>query len=232
MHFHALATDYDGTLAHLGTVKASTIAKLEKLRASGRKLLLVTGRQLDDLLQAFPRADIFDSIVAENGALLYSPHTRKERLLADPVPHGFVEELRRRNVSPIAVGRSIVATLRPHENAVLQALADLGLDRQIIFNKEAVMILPAGTNKASGLLAALREMKISPRNVVAVGDAENDVHMLEECGCGVAVANALDSVKANADLVTSAHDGAGVEELIAEILENDLAHHCRAQKLS
>ncbi len=223
MYFLVLATDYDGTLAREGTVEAGTVAALEKLRASGRKLVLVTGRQLDDLLQVFPRAELFDWIVAENGALLYSPRTREERLLADPVPADLVEELRRRGVNPVVVGRSIVATLRPHESAVLKVLDDLGLDRQIIFNKEAVMILPIGTDKASGLLAALSEMKISPQKVVAVGDAENDLAMLKECGCGVAVANALDTVKAKADLVTSADHGAGAEELIAEILGNDLA---------
>ena len=101
-------------------------------------------------------------------------------------------------------------------------LRDLGLDRQIIFNKDAVMVLPSGVNKASGLSAALEEMKISHHNVVAVGDAENDLPMLTQCECGVAVENALDSVKAKADLVTQADHGAGVEELIRELLQDDL----------
>jgi hydroxymethylpyrimidine pyrophosphatase-like HAD family hydrolase len=228
MHFFALATDYDGTLASDGVVAPSTVAALEKLRVSGRKVLLVTGRQLDDVLHAFPRAELFERIVAENGALLYNPRTRESRLLAEPVPEGLEAELRRRGVSPVSVGRSIIATLRPHERTVLAALADLGIDREIIFNNRAIMILPAGTNKVSGLMAVLGEMKILPSNVVAVGDAENDLPMLKQCGCGVAVGNALDSVKAGADLVTSRGYGAGVEELIAEIIENDLAR-CHAR---
>jgi hydroxymethylpyrimidine pyrophosphatase-like HAD family hydrolase len=52
-------------------------------------------------------------------------------------------------------------------------LRDLGFDPQIIFNKNTVMVLPTGVNKASGLLTVLDEMRISHHNVIAVGDAEN-----------------------------------------------------------
>lgn len=228
MHFLALATDYDGTLAHDGRVAPSTLAALEKLRASGRKLLLVTGRVLDDLLQVFPRPELFEWIVLENGALLHCPATRELRLLADPVPALLPEALREHGV-PIGVGRSIVGTVRPHEGTVLQVLRELGIDRQIIFNKRSVMVLPTGVNKASGLRAALDEMKISPHNVAAVGDAENDLPMLKLCACGVAVANAVESVKEQADLITTADHGAGVEELIDELLCDDLARW-RAQR--
>lgn len=223
MHFLALATDYDGTLAHNGKVPNSTVSALENLRASGRKLILVSGRLLDDLLNVFPEHGLFEWVVAENGALLYCPRTREPRLLAEPVPEGLPGELHRRGVPEISIGRCIAATLRPHECTVLDVLRDLGLDRQIIFNKGAVMILPTGVNKASGLQAALDEMKISPHNVAAVGDAENDLPMLSMCACGVAVKNALDSVKEKADLVTSADHGSGVEELVKNLLDDDLA---------
>ncbi len=223
MYFLALATDYDGTLAKDGVVTPATLTALEKLRASGRKLLLVTGRMLEDLLQVFPRPELFEWIVAENGALLYRPHSHESRLLADPAPNGLAEALTVRGVTPITSGRSIVASWRPYECTVLRVLSELGIDRQIIFNKRAVMILPTGTNKASGLRVALDEMKISAHNVVAIGDAENDLPMLTACACGVAVSNSVESVLAKADLITSADHGTGVEELIDEILLNDLS---------
>lgn len=223
MNFLAVATDYDGTLAYSGKVRDSTIEALESLRESGRMLLLVTGRQLEELLEIFPRPELFEWIVAENGALLYCPRMREMRLLADAVPPDFPRVLRERGVEKLQIGHSIVATWLPHECTVLEVLRDLGLDRQIVFNKDAVMVLPTGINKASGLSAALAEMKLSPHNVVAVGDAENDLPMLAMCECGVAVDNALDSVKAKADLVMRADHGAGVEELIAALLKDDLA---------
>ena len=220
--FLAVALDYDGTLATHGKVGESTVSALEQVVQSGRKLVLVSGRQLEELLEIFPGHELFEWIVVENGALLYCPRTRETRLLADPVPPGFPEALRKRGVVELGVGRSVVATWRPHECAVLEVLRDLGLDRQIIFNKDAVMVLPTGINKASGLAAALDQMKVSHHNVVAVGDAENDLPMLGWCECGVAVSNALESVKRKADFVTSGDHGAGVEELMRHLLDNDL----------
>jgi hydroxymethylpyrimidine pyrophosphatase-like HAD family hydrolase len=225
MRFHALATDYDGTLATHGKVDEPTLAALQRLLASGRKLILVTGRELPDLTATFPRLDLFESVVAENGALLYRPRTREEKVLAGPPPEPFLAALRARGVQPLAVGRVIVATREPHEKAVLDAIHELGLELQVIFNKGAVMVLPSGVNKATGLAAALKELGLSPHNVVGVGDAENDHAFLRLCGCSVAVANALLALKQAVDWVTSGDHGAGVRELIGELVGRDLAAH-------
>jgi hydroxymethylpyrimidine pyrophosphatase-like HAD family hydrolase len=222
MRYLALCCDYDGTLAHDGKVDQATLAGLQKLLASGRRLVMVTGRQLPDLQTAFPRLDLFERVVAENGALIYRPSTREEKSLAAPPPPLFIERLARRGVAPVSVGRVIVATWHPHEHAVLETIHELGLELQVIFNKGAVMVLPTGVNKASGLAAALEEMKLSPHNAVGVGDAENDHAFLGMCECSAAVANALPTVKETADLTTRADHGAGVVELIEELVATDL----------
>ena len=223
MYFVALATDYDGTLAEDGQVSEETVAALRSFRQSGRKLILVTGRELPDLRRVFSHLDLFDAAVVENGAVLVDPATGEEIPLGEEPPPRFVEELRRRNVTPLSVGRSIVATWEPNEKIVLDAIRDLGLELQIVFNKGAVMVLPAGVNKASGLAAALTRLQLSPLNVVGIGDAENDHAFLRACGCAVAVANALPMVKADSEIVTSAPRGAGVVETIRRILDSDLA---------
>ena len=223
MHYVALATDYDGTIAHNGEVDAPTMAALDRLRGASRRLVLVTGRELDDLIRVMPRLDLFDIVVAENGAVLYWPGTKKERTLAAPPPPEFAERLRAAGVSPLSVGRVIVASWEPNEGTVLATIRDMALELQIIFNKGAVMVLPAGVNKESGLRAALQELDISPRNVVAVGDAENDFAFLDLCGMPVAVANALPRLKDAAALVTQGERGAGVAELVDLWLDTDLA---------
>jgi HAD superfamily hydrolase (TIGR01484 family) len=223
MRYLALCCDYDGTLAHHGQLDEPTIAALERLKQSGRRLVMVTGRELDELQTVCPRLDLFDRVVAENGALLYRPDTREERSLAERPPDGFVAALKAKNVERISVGRVIVATWEPHETSVLETIRDMGLELQVIFNKGAVMVLPAGVNKATGLRVALNELNLSEHNAVGVGDAENDHAFLSICECGVAVANALPSLKERADIVTQADHGAGVAELIDEILANDLA---------
>ena len=85
------------------------------------------------------------------------------------------------------------------------------------------MVLPPQVNKATGLAAALDELKLSAHNTVGVGDAENDHAFLAACECAVAVANALPALKERADLVTRRDHGAGVVELIDRLLADDLA---------
>jgi len=218
----ALCTDYDGTLAHDGVVDPRTIAAIERFLAAGRRVVLVTGRQLEELGGVCPRLDLFDRVVAENGGILHRPRTGTTERLAEPVPLRFVEALRARGIVP-AVGRVLVATWEPHEGAVLDTIRDLGLELQVIFNKGAVMILPPGVNKATGLARALEEMSLVPETTVGVGDAENDHALLSFCGLGAAVANALPSLKAQADIVTLASHGDGVVELIDHVLAEERA---------
>ena len=222
MRYLALATDYDGTLAHHGAVDATTLEALRRVRASGRKLLLVTGRQLDDLAQVFPEVGIFDRVVAENGALVDVPAKNQTRLLAPPPPASFVAALKKRGVEPLAVGQVVVATVQPNETVALEVIREMGLELQVIFNKGSVMILPSSVNKATGLQAALDELQLSAHNVVGVGDAENDHAFLRVCECGVAVANALDALKASADYVTEGRASDGVRELAELLVREDL----------
>ncbi len=223
MRYLALASDYDGTLATNGCVHQETVAAIERLRNSKRKLILVTGRELDELLRVFPEIHLCDLVVAENGALLYNPATRKEKLLCSKPPEKFVQALRDRGVAPVSVGRAIVATWHPNETTVTQVIRELGLHLQVILNKNAVMILPDGVDKASGLVVGLNQLGICPHQTVAVGDAENDCALLRLSGCGVAVANALPMLKERADFVTKGDRGAGVVELIDRLIASDLS---------
>lgn len=222
MRYIALACDYDGTLAHDGNVDDTTVEALQTVRDTGRKLILVTGRELDDLIEIFPQLELFDLVVAENGALLYRPENRQEFTLAEPPPLELIRALKERGVTPLSAGRVIIATREPHQSTALDAIHELGLEHQVIFNKGAVMILPPGVNKASGLSAALEELNLSHHNVVAVGDAENDQSLFDYSECAVAVANAVPSLKERADWVTEGDHGAGVIELIERLVTYDL----------
>jgi hydroxymethylpyrimidine pyrophosphatase-like HAD family hydrolase len=185
--------------------------------------MLVTGRELPDLLKSFAHTGLFARIVAENGALLYRPADKDERVMAPPPPESLVKLLGRRGVAPLSVGLGILSTSQANENTLRQAIRELGLDLEIIFNKGGAMVLPRGINKGSVLAAALGELGLEPQNVVAVGDAENDQHFLDLCSCAVAVANALPALKERADFVTRGAFGAGVRELADELIANDLA---------
>jgi HAD superfamily hydrolase (TIGR01484 family) len=222
IRYLALATDYDGTLASHGAVDQATVESLQRLAATGRKLILVTGRQIEDLEHVFPQFSLFDWVVAENGPVLYEPHSGETRLLAQPPPPSFVDALKRRAVEPLFTGHVVVASVEPNDAILNQVIRDLGLHLRVILNKGSVMVLPMSVDKATGLAAVLKQLSLSPEHVVGVGDAENDLTFLAMCGRSVAVANALETVKARADFVTEGPSSAGVRELIERLIADDL----------
>ncbi len=222
MWFHVLACDYDRTLATAGRIAPETMDALRRVRDSGRHVVLITGREFDDLLRVCPELDFFDWVVAENGAVLFDPHAKRVEDLAAAPPPAFLAALRDAGV-PHSHGRVIVSTVVPHETTVLHAIQSLGLELQIIFNREAVMVLPSGISKETGLEEALRRLGVSPWNAVAAGDGENDHAFLGRAGFAVAVANAVPALAAAADAVTTAPNGAGIRELVDGALLADLA---------
>lgn len=219
MRFHTLATDYDGTIAHDGVVDDQTFDALARLRDTGRKLIMVTGRELDDLIRVCPKLDLFDLVIAENGAVLYNPGEKLEAVLSGGPSLELVNRLRAAGVPNISIGRSIIAIWKPNEVEALEAIRDLGLELHIVFNKEAVMILPSAVNKATGLAEALKRLDLDDTGVVGIGDAENDHAFIKACGYRVAVSNAIPSLKDEVDLVTEGARGEGVQQLIDRMIE-------------
>ena len=153
--YRVLAADYDGTLATDGIVNRETLDALQQWKSTGRQLILITGRRFDDLLETFAAIELFDLVVPENGAMLYHPQEKWERLLAPPPPARFIEQLRDRisqRESPqsvtgefsalvnekrlawLGVGRVIVATWVPHDETVQALIQDLNLDLLVIMN--------------------------------------------------------------------------------------------------
>src|SRR3954471_2897324 len=222
MQYLALASDYDGTLAHDSHVSEEALDALRRLKESGRKLILVTGREMPELQSVFPDFKLCDAIIAENGALLVWPAEGREEILGEPPPEAFLTEIIHRGVKPFSVGKVIFATWRPHEATGLDVIQTLGIEYHIVFNKRAVMVLPSGVNKATGLAKALKRMKIAPTSVVGVGDAENDHAFLESCAVAAAVENALPALKERCDIVLTRDHSGGVVELIDRVLFDDL----------
>jgi hydroxymethylpyrimidine pyrophosphatase-like HAD family hydrolase len=224
MRFRVLACDFDNTLATHGVTTDAAVSALRDVAASGRSLVLVTGRVLEEILDVFAELDVFDRVILENGGLLYDPATGGHRLLGPPVPAELVSDLRDAGVQPLIVGRVICASLEQAAAKIKDAIRRLQLDRQLIYNKGSLMVLPAGVDKASGLRAALDDLGENAEATVAVGDAENDIVLLDVAGAGVAVANAIDSVKEQADVVLERSNGEGVRVLCRALVEHDLAN--------
>ncbi|HYE93699.1 MAG TPA: HAD hydrolase family protein, partial [Terriglobales bacterium] len=220
---HVLACDYDGTIADEGRLAPDTLAVLARVRESGRKLFLVTGRMLDDLKRVCPDLDrIFDLVVAENGGLLYIPSRRELRRLGDEPELALVESLQRRGV-PIDVGSSILATTADFAEAALAAIQETGVERSLVFNKGALMLLPGGVTKGTGLTAALDATQLSVHNLAGIGDGENDHAFLSMCECAAAVGDAIGALKERADIVLPGLASRGAIEFAEQHILRDLA---------
>lgn len=200
---------------------------LARLRSGGSKTILVTGRELEDLITVFSELSLFDFVVAENGAVLHRPGDGHTQALAGPPVPRLLDKLRHRGVQPLRAGRAIVATTQKHYGEVQQTIDEIGLPLEIILNRDSLMILPQGIDKSTGLTVALEELQISAQNVVGVGDAENDAPFLKLCGCSVAVANAIPAIRQAADAVTDQPSGAGVVEVITKMMMGEL---CAAKR--
>lgn len=220
-YFRAVAVDFDGTLAD-GSVAPDTLRALGEARARGIRLVLVTGRIMEELRAVFPEVqDHVDAVVAENGALIVTP--AGVRQLAAPIGPAVSAALTARGVTH-RNGQVLVACAAADEQAALDVIRELELDCQLVRNRSALMILPAGVTKGSGLLEALGDLGLSHHNAIGVGDAENDHSLLDVCEIGVAVANAVDAIRAHADVVLDLPDGQGVAELLRGPLLAGRAH--------
>jgi len=226
--YTALATDYDGTLAVDGRVPPAALDALNRLKQAGFTLILVTGRRMESLRTLFPEMAVFDRIVAENGAVVHRPDTGDSTLLGAPPPPEAIEALHRKGI-PFSVGQVILTSRTPHEKAVVDTFRELALDNAVEFNKGAVLVLPAEMTKAKGLQLALDELQVAPSHVIGIGDAENDHSFLAMCGASVAVADAIPSVREDADLVTQGGAGDGLVELAGYLVAGDLAGLAKRQ---
>lgn len=211
----AIAIDFDDTLTDGERPSADTLEALAKLRGGGVRVILATGRILSELRSAFADVeDHVDALVAENGAVVV--HDGRPTRTAPPIDGRLVASLRAGGTEA-RQGLVIVATAAAAEHQVLDAVVALGLECQLVHNRSELMVLPSGVNKGTGLAVALDGLALSPHDCVAVGDAENDHSLLARAELGVAVANAVDSLQTDADVVLERPDGAGVIDLLEDV---------------
>jgi len=212
MDRRVMAFDFDGTIAVEGKVPAELETALEQCRASGHALFLVTGRRFETVsLGAL--AELFTGIVWENGAVLAHRASGELYLPFGQLHPGLVKALSDAGI-PFERGLAIAATWCPHEQAVWQVLGAHGGEASVEYNKGAVMIVPPGTSKGTGLERLMALCGFSARNLAAFGDAENDLSMLNLAEVAVAVEDAVPAVRDMADVVAKGPGPAGVLDVL------------------
>jgi hydroxymethylpyrimidine pyrophosphatase-like HAD family hydrolase len=208
-----IALDYDGTVARGDVLDPSVRAAIAAARTQGIAVLLVTGRILEELRRVAGDLHFVDGVIAENGAVIHFPDSERTSTLAPPVPEGFVAELRRRGIL-FTAGQCLVDADANEAPRLLEVIRTLELPLVLIFNRGRVMTAPQGVSKATGLHVALETLRLSARNTVAVGDAENDHELLRLAELGVAVEWGSKALRAAADVVLNGSGPAAVGDYV------------------
>jgi hydroxymethylpyrimidine pyrophosphatase-like HAD family hydrolase len=220
MYCRVIACDFDGTGATNGHPAPELYAALGAARAQGIVSLLVTGRVLEEVQRACEDLSPFDAIIAENGAVVHLCGVGRTIQIGRPPSEHFLGELRAEGI-PFHTGAVVVGTWEQHANKLLELIRRFGVNGQLVFNRAALMMLPSGINKAVGVQRALDELGRSARNMIAFGDAENDIPLLLEAEVGVAARGAVPAVLSVVDDSISQPGGAGVALYIRKIIERD-----------
>jgi len=221
MYLKLLATDLDGTIAQEDRVSDEVWKSLESARENGYQIILVTGRTMKALRAIRPFEEICVAIVAENGALVFFPRSRVEYLPFGQLNPEITRRLTESGI-PLEIGRSIAATWEPHDEVVSEIISSMRYAATMEYNKGAVMVMPQGATKGSGLMVALHELGYSRHHLIAFGDAENDRSFFEQAELSVAVGNAASEIKELANICLPEPDGVGVSAFIHELLAGRL----------
>ncbi len=214
MYRRIMAFDFDGTLAVNGDVPPELEAALEQCRDSGHILFLVTGRRYETVQLGY-LGSLFAGIVWENGAVLSHTASGETYLPFGQLDARLLKAIEEAGI-PFERGLAIAATWTPHDRALWHILSSHGGSTSIEYNKGAVMVLPPGATKGSGLERLLALCGLSPRNLAAFGDAENDLSMLTLAEVSVAVGDAVPAVIETADVLAAAPGPQGVLEILNE----------------
>ena len=219
MRLAALAIDYDGTIAQGDAVDPSVRAAIAAVRDAGVIVLLVTGRILSELRRVAGDLHFVDGVVAENGAVIHFTANDYTTVVAPPIPAGFHAELVRRGIRAQA-GQCLVDLDANDAPRALEVIRSLELPIVLVFNRGRVMAMPQGVSKATGLQTALNTLRLSARNTVAIGDAENDHELLRLAEAGYAVEWGAASLRAAADLIVNGRGPASVAPVIRSLGES------------
>ena len=228
MRYRALVCDYDLTLVDEdGHLSPETVASLRQLKASGRRICIITGRRMDDIASTLSpdEAALFDVIVAENGGVIWWPGSGRCQTIAPMVPPEFVRALSEARV-PASIGTTGVHVPRRFGPLAQGIAGRLNLPLHAIIGTNHYVFVANGIDKAWGLREAMRSLGLKPRDAVVMGDGFNDVALLSRrhsgCGLSVAVGNAVPAAKLAADRVAQGGPGAAVREVIEALLGHGL----------
>ena len=216
--FKVLASDFDGTLTNGGRMLSlEAVRALRALQFRGVKVSLVSGMNYPSLFKIGFYLGCRGAVIAENGAVVgyegavkvlgdKEPSLQVLKMLKERFPS--LKELWDNHYRSVDVGleRSLP------KDEVSSLVEEYSREVRFIDSGVAYHILDRRVDKGIGLRVAAELMKVEPSDIAAVGDNENDLELFREAGYSIALANAPEELKEEADHVTVYPDGLGFVE--------------------
>jgi phosphoglycolate phosphatase (TIGR01487 family) len=232
------AVDIDGTLTENGggTIHLKSLAKLRYIEKLGYNVIYVTGRSSIEAYVLAMFGGTTKIAIGENGgAITVAPQQHKLLANRENCIRGYEflkKSIKAVQEKPVFPRMTEVVLLRTFDIQEGQRILDQGpcSDLYLSDSKYAFHINEKGINKASGLVEALKMLKVDPEQVVAIGDSETDIPMYDLCGYSIALGHAEDNVKAKAEHVVAGREGDGLSEAIDFVAFNFLGLHDTRQQ--
>jgi phosphoglycolate phosphatase (TIGR01487 family) len=219
----AVAVDIDGTMTdYRRLLDWDGVQAVRTAERKGIPVMAATGN-VAPVTKAFLNfVGASGPAVCENGGVVYDGTFARRKILGSRRhPDRAVRHLRRKGLDAKYIASDpwrvseVALELTLDEEEVRAALTGWRLG--IVSTKFALHLMEPGLDKANGLRAALeflRPQKLAMKDVLAVGDSNNDLGMFAACGANAAPANATAQVKAAAHYISKKKHGAGVKDAL------------------
>lgn len=213
---YVIVSDFDETLSEPGAVLPDEVCDgLISLKGEGIVIVVASGRPLSFLLD---KTECFkpDALIAENGNILFT-RDGGERVFKDGSE--ITSVFREFNNPDFEIKETIVEAPGEYRRLVEETIKERGIDARIDENIDRIIIMPDDVHKGHAVREALKLFNGGKRVVVGFGDGQNDLEIFRQSDVKVAVANAVESLKKEADHVTSSPYGYGVLEFARKHLD-------------
>jgi len=219
----AVATDVDGTLTDCEDyICVEAITAIRELEAKGIKVILCSGNALCVVKALARYMGCTGPTVSENGAVV--EYKAKMRILGEKgAARRVVQELKDAYGSEI---RESWSNKYRFVDMAIQWSLDIKKLRAIVKKYKGMKVIDSGfayhildekIDKGTGLLRAIKLLKLNPSEVAGVGDSITDLEMLRVCGFKGVVANGDPRIKEIADYVAEEEFGKGFAEISRHI---------------
>ena len=229
--FDMLVFDVDGTLLDFEGFHDELVYLARKVDSEIMTISLASGRTLPNVTPIKQSLGISGFIVAENGGIIWDSDLGRDII---SLSNGMRAKEAAKWLStkidgldPSGIESNLWRTTEwclketQHWEEMRDILSDSEWnDLDVVSTGFAVHIADPIINKRKGLEVALKQRNISPRRIIACGDANNDVPMFNLAGLAVAVSDESEEVINSADIITNKRGKNGAVELLKAILDN------------